>query len=161
MQRTRRVVAVGTVVVASALLVPGAVASAGADDPGGGHGQETTTLEFDVEFSPFTLVDLGEPGLSAGDVIVFDDVLLQDGEQVGDMAGSCVVIDATPLANCTGAVRSGEEDTITFAFLNAPPPEKVFAITGGSGTYRTAHGDGLLVEFGDDTGTLTLDVVSG
>lgn len=158
MQRTRRVVAVGTVVVASALLVPGAVA--GADGPGGGNGDETT-LEFDVEFSPFNLVDLGAPGLSAGDVIVFEDVLLRDGEQVGDMAGSCVVVDVTPLANCTGAVRLGEEDTLTLAFLNAPPPEKVFAITGGSGTYRTAHGDGLLVEFGDDTGTLTLDVVTG
>jgi hypothetical protein len=159
MQRTRRVVAVGTVVVASALLVPGAVASAGGDDRGGGHGHETT-LQFDVEFSPFNLVDLAEPGLSAGDVIVFDDVLLQDGEQVGGMAGTCVLIDATPLANCTGVVTLDEQDTITFAFLNAPPPEKVFAITGGSGTYRTAQGDGLLVEFGDGTGSLTLDVFS-
>ncbi len=159
MQRTRRVVAVGTVVVASALLVPGAVASAGGDDRGSGHGQETT-LQFDVEFSPFNLVDLAEPGLSAGDVIVFDDVLLQDGEQVGGMAGTCVLIDATPLANCTGVVTLDEQDTITFAFLNAPPPEKVFAITGGSGTYRTAQGDGLLVEFGDGTGSLTLDVFS-
>jgi hypothetical protein len=159
MQRTRRVVAVGTVVVASALLVPGAVASAGGDDRGGGQGHETT-LQFDVEFSPFNLVDLAEPGLSAGDVIVFDDVLLQDGEQVGGMAGTCVLIDATPLANCTGVVTLDEQDTITFAFLNAPPPEKVFAITGGSGTYRTAQGDGLLVEFGDGTGSLTLDVFS-
>ncbi len=158
MQRTRRVVAVGTVVVASALLVPGAVASAGADDRGGTRSHETT-LHFDVAFSPFDLVDLGEPGLSAGDVIVFDDVLLQDGEQVGGMAGTCVVIDATPLANCTGVVTLAEQDTITFAFLNAPPPEKIFAITGGSGTYRSARGDGLLVEFGDDTGTLTLTVV--
>ncbi len=159
MQRTRRVVAVGTVVVASALLIPGAVASAGADDRGGTRSHETT-LHFDVAFSPFDLVDLGEPGLSAGDVIVFDDVLLQDGEQVGGMAGTCVVIDATPLANCTGVVTLNEQDTITFAFLNAPPPEKIFAITGGSGTYRTAQGDGLLVEFGDGTGSLTLDVFS-
>jgi hypothetical protein len=57
-------------------------------------------------------------------------------------------------------VTLDEQDTITFAFLNAPPPEKVFAITGGSGTYRTAQGDGLLVEFGDGTGSLTLDVFS-
>jgi hypothetical protein len=48
---------------------------------------------------------------------------------------------------------------MTVAFLNAPPPEKTFAITGGSGTYRTAQGDGLLVEHGDGTGTLTLTVV--
>jgi hypothetical protein len=158
MQRTRRVVALGTLVVAAALLVPAAVASAGADAPRGAHGHGST-LHFDVEFSPFELVDVGEPGLSAADVIVFDDVLLRDGQRVGGMAGTCVAIDATPLANCTGVVTLDEQDTITFAFLNAPPPEKVFAITGGSGTYRTAHGDGLLVEFGDDTGTLTLNVV--
>lgn len=158
MQRTRRVVALGTLVVASALLVPGAVASAGADDPGGAHGHEST-LQFDVEFSPFELVDVGEPGLSAADVIVFNDVLLRDGQRVGGMAGTCVVVDPTPLANCTGVITLDEQDTITLAFLNAPPPEKVFAITGGSGTYRTAHGDGLLVEFGDDTGTLTVNVV--
>jgi hypothetical protein len=160
MQRTRRVVAVGTVVVASALLLPGAVAGAGADDPGEGHGHETT-LRFDVAFSPFNLVDLGAPGLSAADVIVFDDVLLRDGQRVGGMAGTCVVIKATPLANCTGVITLDEQDTIAFALLNAPPPEKVFSITGGSGTYRTARGDGLLVEFGNGTGTLTVNVVRG
>src|SRR3954454_23964001 len=148
MQRTRRVMAVATALVASALLVPVAVASAGSDDPNGGNGHETT-LRFDVTFSPFNLVDLGEPGVSAGDVIVFHDTLLKDGQQVGDEAGTCVVIDATALANCTGVARLDEQDTVAFAFLNAPPPEKVFAITGGSGTYRTAQGDGLLVEHGD------------
>jgi hypothetical protein len=162
MQRRGRVMAVGSALVAVALLVPGAVASADSDDsddPRGGHGHETT-LHFDVKFSPFNLVDLGQPGISAGDVIVFHDALLRGDKQVGDMAGSCVVIEATPLANCTGVVRLDEQDTIAVAFLNAPPPEKVFDITGGSATYRTAHGDGLLVEHGDGTGTLTLNVIN-
>jgi hypothetical protein len=150
-----RIAAVGTVLTASALLLPGAAASA---DPGkhrGGHGHQTT-MQFDVEFSPHNYVDVGEPGPSAGDVIVFHDQLLRGGRQFGEMAGSCVVIETTPLANCTAVVRLSEQDTITFAFLNAPPPEKVFAITGGSGTYSTAHGDGLLIEHGDGTGELTL-----
>ena len=34
-------------------------------------------------------------------------------------------------------------------------------MTGGSGTYRTARGDGVLVENGDGTGTLTLEVLTG
>ena len=156
MKRTGRVVAVGTVLVASALFVPGAVANAGSDHSDGGR---ETTLRFDVTFSPFNLVDVGQPGISAGDVIVFHDTLLKGNQQVGDEAGSCVVIDTTPLANCTGVVRLAGQDAITFAFLNAPPPKKVVAITGGSGTYRTAQGDGLLVEHGDGTGTLTLTVV--
>jgi hypothetical protein len=159
MHRTTRVVAVATALVASALLVPGSAASASADHPGEGQGQ--TTLQFDVVFSPFNLVDLGQPGVSAGDVIVFHDTILRDDRQAGDMAGTCTVIEATPpLANCTGVARMDEQNTITFAFLNAPPPKKVFAITGGSGTYRTAQGDGLLEEHGDGTGTLTLNVLS-
>ena len=45
--------------------------------------------------------------------------------------------------------------------MNAPPPNKVLAITGGSGRFRTAHGDGTLVENGDaaNTGTLTLRLI--
>jgi hypothetical protein len=34
----------------------------------------------------------------------------------------------------------------------------VLAVTGGSGAYRSAGGDGVLVENGDGTGTLTLDL---
>ena len=44
----------------------------------------------------------------------------------------------------------------TFAFVNAPPPHKVLAITGGSGQFRTAHGEGTLDENPDETGTLVL-----
>jgi hypothetical protein len=95
-------------------------------------------------------------------VLVFHDTLLQHGREIGDEVGSCVVVDPSGLANCTGVVRLGEEDTITYAFVNAPPPRKTVAITGGSGTYRAAQGDGLLVENGDaaNTGTLTLTIVT-
>jgi hypothetical protein len=55
-----------------------------------------------------------------------------------------------------------DDGTIAFALENAPPPRKVLAVTGGSGSYRSAGGDGVLVEKGDGTetrpgtGTLTL-----
>jgi hypothetical protein len=51
------------------------------------------------------------------------------------------------------------QGTITFAFENAPPPEKTLAITGGSGKYRTAHGDGSFTESGQGTGVLVLSLV--
>jgi hypothetical protein len=119
-----------------------------------------TTLQFRVHFSPFHLTDIGEPGLSAGDLIDVHDTLHRGGRTVGDEVGSCVVVEATGLSNCTGVVRLGA-DTITYAFVNAPPPDKVLAITGGSGRFRTAHGDGTLVENGDagNTGTLTLRLI--
>src|SRR5690349_16207143 len=156
--RRPRSLALSAAVGATALLVQGsadAAAPAPAYDAGAG-----TTLQFQVTFSPFHLTDIGEEGLSAGDLIDFHDRLFRGGREVGDEVGSCVVVEATGLSNCTGVVRLGR-DTITYAFVNAPPPEKVLAVTGGSGRFRTAHGDGTLVENGDaaNTGTLTLRLV--
>jgi hypothetical protein len=138
-----------------------AAAGAGPDTSNGG-GDHELTLRFDVQFSPFSYTDLGAPGLSAADAIVFHDTLSSGGRQVGDEVGSCVVVDPSGLSNCTAVLRLGE-DTITYALVNAPPPRKVLAITGGSGAYRTAGGDGVLVEHGDaaNTGTLTLRVRTG
>jgi hypothetical protein len=41
-------------------------------------------------------------------------------------------------------------------FLNSPPPVKNLAVTGGTGAYRNARGEAVLVEGGNDTGTLTV-----
>jgi hypothetical protein len=109
-----------------------------------------------VVFSPFSYTDLGEPGLSPADVIVFHDQLQQGGRTVGDEVGSCTLVDAEGLANCTAVIRLGERGTIAFSFVNAPPPHKVLAVTGGSGQFRMARGDGTLDENTDGTGTLML-----
>jgi hypothetical protein len=155
--RRPRALVLGAALAATALIVPGSADAAPGSDH---HGRSVTTLQFRVHFSPFHLTDIGERGLSAGDLIDFHDTLHRNGRKVGDEVGSCVVVEATGLSNCTGVVRLGR-DTITYAFVNAPPPDKVLAITGGSGRFRTAHGDGTLVENGDagNTGTLTLRLV--
>ncbi|MGY1643446.1 hypothetical protein ACI782_20255 [Geodermatophilus sp. SYSU D00703] len=152
-RRRLRLAVLGTALAACALLVPGATAGAdqGRHDPGG-----EVALVFDVVLSPFSYTDLGEPGPSAADVIVFSDRLLQDGREVGHEVGSCVLVDPAGLANCTAVVTLDGEGTLTYAFENAPPPEKTLAVTGGSGEHRGAAGDGTFVEHGDGTGTLTL-----
>ena len=159
-RRVVAVTAVGAALAAAALVVPGAVAGA---DPGGdegGDGREVV-LEFHVVTSPFSYTDLGEPGPSAADVVVFSDRLQRDGADVGHEVGSCVVVDPSGLANCTAVATLDGEGTVTYAFENAPPPEKTLAVTGGSGDYRTAHGDGVFLEHGDGTATLTLSLVLG
>jgi hypothetical protein len=114
-------------------------------------------MTFHVVFSPFNYTDLGAPGPSAADVIVFHDQLQQGGKTVGDEVGSCILVDPKEgLANCTGVVRLGKRGTIAYSFVNAPPPHKVLAVTGGSGQFPTARGDGTLDENGDGTGTLVL-----
>jgi len=142
-------VAAAAVLVIAAVAVSGSSAAASDDE---------NTLQFQVEFSPPSYTDLGAPGFSAADVLVFHDQLLRNGRQVGHEVGSCVLVDAAGLANCTAVVTLDDRGTIAFAFENAPPPEKVLAITGGSGDFRNAGGDGTLVEHGDGTGTLTLSI---
>jgi hypothetical protein len=122
-------------------------------------------LHFDVRFSPFTLVDVDGSGphdISAGDEIVFHDRLLMHGHQVGDEGGSCVIVDAdAALANCTGVIRL-PRGLISFQFLNEPPPEKTFVITGGTGRYLNVGGTGHLHEDATGpTGTLDLRLVRG
>ncbi len=162
MPKRVRVLTIGAAAAASALVVAAATASATPAPPGdadgGGHGHEVT-LRFHVETSPFDYTDLGAPGPSAADVIVFHDRLFRDGREVGHEVGSCVLVDPSGLSNCSAVVTVDGEGTISYAFENAPPPEKVLAITGGSGKYRTAQGEGTFVESGQGTGTLTLSVV--
>ena len=162
MQRTAWVLTTGATAAAAVLVVGATTASAGPDthdehgEPGRAH---ELTLRFDVATSPFDYTDLGAPGPSAADVIVFHDRLFVEGREVGHEVGSCVLVDASGLANCTGVVTLDGEGTITFAFENAPPPEKTLAVTGGSGKYRAAHGDGSFLEAENQTATLVLSLV--
>jgi Allene oxide cyclase barrel like domain len=125
------------------------------------------TLNLDVAFSPFTAAatnNVRDPNspISVGDEVVFHDQLLMDGTPVGDDVGSCVIVSPAPelLSNCTIVVRLPDGD-ISGQFVTSPgPAPKPIALTGGTGTYRNVGGEATLVEFGDDTGTLTLEVVS-
>ena len=80
-----------------------------------------------------------------------------------DDAFSCVVVSVPPqavLANCTGIFRL-RGGTIAFQTTAAPGPvPKQLAVTGGTGSHDNAGGDGTLTEFPNNTGTLTLHVLS-
>ena len=153
MRNRTRAIAVGVSLAASVLLLQGSVVGAATGNDQGPHGR---TMTFHVLFQPFNYTDLGAPGPSAADVIVFHDQLLQSAKAVGDEIGSCVLVDATGLSNCSGVMQLENRGTITFSFVNAPPPHKVLAVTGGSGQFRTTRGDGTLDENGDGTATLVL-----
>lgn len=123
---------------------------------------QTTHLQFFVKFiGQDTFLDLGTPGPSQGDEMILHDlVFTPDGHtQVGYDGGSCVFFDVTkPEENCT-VTFSLPGGTITTQFLNSPPPAKTLAVTGGTGTYRNARGQGKLVESGHGTATLSFDLI--
>jgi len=145
--------------VASAVAIPIASQAAGPSPA------KSKTLVFNVVFSPPEFVqanNVRNPNspYSLGDELVFHDQLFSGSQHVGDEAGSCVIVDVTHvLANCSMVVRL-PGGTITGQFLDAPPPHKQIAITGGTGVYDAAGGDGTLVEFGTFHGKLTLHVLS-
>jgi hypothetical protein len=132
----------------------------------GSSAAKSTTLSFDVQFSPFTLIpanpvrDPNSP-FALGDEITFHDLLFSKGKQVGDHVGSCVIVAVIPeiLANCSDVMRL-PAGTIAAQFANAPgPAPKDLALTGGTGTYRNVGGEGTLVEFGNGKGSLTLHLL--
>lgn len=48
-------------------------------------------MRFQVEFSPFNFLDLGEQGPTVGDETLFNDILKRAGKRVGKEAGFCKV----------------------------------------------------------------------
>jgi len=116
------------------------------------------TLRFDVQFRD-TFLAADPAAMELGDRVILSDLLLSDGKEVGRNAGVCTVTDVAGEAICS-VVYSLPDGTIATQFFNTPPPEKEFAIIGGTGRYQGARGFGELVESGtDQTGTVTFHLI--
>jgi hypothetical protein len=115
-------------------------------------------IKFAVAFHDVQL-DLGKKGPSVGDERLFADSLLDaKGRKLGHDAGVCTFTSlAPPEAACqiTFFLSRGE---IATQFLNAPPPRKLAAIIGGTGAYRGARGEAVIVEGPKQTGTVTFQL---
>jgi hypothetical protein len=148
------VVAGGAVAASAAPPAPAAAAPAAR----GGD----TVLRFDLVFRPQdeNYVDVGSPGPGIGDLLVFQDrVLDRTGRQVGVEGGSCTITAILAdgfQTHCVGTV-SLPGGQIAFQGLVTDKPEKRMAVVGGTGRYRTAAGELTVLELGhDEAGTLTI-----
>jgi hypothetical protein len=116
------------------------------------HGR---TIHLGVRFHDDQL-DLGAPGPSVGDELVVHDTLVnRHGRTVGSDAGVCTFTGLEPpVASCvlTFVLAQGQ---IATQFRNTPPRRKLAAIVGGTGAYRGASGQLVLVEGPNQTGTAT------
>jgi hypothetical protein len=66
-----------------------------------------------------------------------------------ELAANCSLVIQLPGGNLTGQ----------FVAVQGPAPREI-ALTGGTGSYRTAGGEGTLVEFGNGRGRMTLHVLT-
>ena len=120
-----------------------------------------TVLRYDIAFRPFeqNFVDVGTPGPGIGDMLVFQDRILDHGRQVGVQGGTCTItalLDGGHFqTHCVGTV-SLPGGQIAFQGLVTDAPEKRTAVVGGTGRYRDAGGELTVLELGNDVGTLTV-----
>jgi hypothetical protein len=94
-------------------------------------------------------VDVGPAGPTPGDIYVFvDDVFFakDPNQKVGDALGRCTLIDPpTARFGCSISTSLPDGRIMTDGTLiNAPNAISTGAITGGTGKYRNARGEGVL-----------------
>ena len=113
------------------------------------------TIKFALAFHDVE-VDLGKKGPSLGDERVVSDSLLDTkGKKVGHDGGVCTFTSLTPpeaACHITFFLARGQ---IAIQFLNSPPPRKLAAIVGGTGAYRGARGEAVIIEGPKQTGRVT------
>jgi hypothetical protein len=165
--------AVGAVL---ALLIGGAavpLAFAGGDDNDhGDHGDHARVLQLVLHHLQDTDVDLGASGPSVNDrFTVFGDVL-QDGQKIGTGGYDCVTLwfqagptpQSEPAAltdQCTGSFTLPRGQVTIQGLVDrvgGTLPLTV-AVTGGTGAYRTAHGELSTSGPTDDTEPFTLRLI--
>ena len=156
------VVAVVAVVVGGAVSASAAPTATTAPPTAGAKG---IVLRYDIDFRPLqeNFVDVGTPGPGVGDMLVFQDRILDHGRQVGVQGGSCTI---TALlagghfqTHCVGTV-SLPGGQIAFQGLVTDAPDKHTAVVGGTGRYRDAGGELTVLELGNDVGTLTVELTA-
>jgi len=118
-------------------------------------GASSVTREetYGVEFH--TVPVLRKAGaVSLGDQVLLHDTLTdpRTNRPVGHDGGVCVLESLAGLGEYACTITFVlPRGSVTTQFVNAPPPTKLAAITGGTGAYRGARGQAVLHEFGSLT----------
>ena len=99
------------------------------------------------------MLDLGAPGPSLGDELVFSETLYKEGREAGTSGAVCTVTEAVPpyavvVYHCVGtlSLRRGQitlQGLVETQGMDDPGPFLV-AITGGTGAYRGAGGEAVV-----------------
>ena len=140
----KRALISAVLVAAGALALTGVGTVSAAGENGAGTGDRVTMNLIGHETAVAQL-DLGTPGPSLGDEVVFSGQLLNpDGDQVGHFEGTLTAV--TPEANSQSLAvvvlgLRGGQITVQGELNFATQTDFVHAITGGTGAYRDAGGE--------------------
>ena len=142
------------VVSAMLLLAFSMVPAAASAQPPGDHERPWKVLHFfERAAGDLAFIDVGAPGPSIGDRLVFSNPIFDtDGQTIGRDGADCLIVRIDPtepparqqIVQCTISVQLADGQ-ITVQGL-AQGTENYFAITGGTGAYRKARGEVLAVD---------------
>jgi hypothetical protein len=142
----------GTVLAVLLAGACGPLAFAGAGPKSDDKGDKVRVLHVTLTDTTETNFDLGASGPSVGDRFIVFGTLVRNGKRVGVGGYECVTMLFTPGTDpagppqaatdqCTGtlSLRKGQIAAQGLVDRTGPVP-LALAITGGTGAYRTAHG---------------------
>ncbi len=110
----------------------------------------------DARVNTAKFIDIGEAGDSVGDILVFDQPLLnEDGKQIGNNSGTCVRTRVGHSFQCQWTLTL-EKGSIQVAGREFDKAISTIAIVGGSGIYSGISGEMKSVNNEDGTFTQTL-----
>jgi hypothetical protein len=158
MSRSWRVLTVATAVL---LATVGVMSFAGASTR-----SRDTTLVLTARNLQESFLDHHPQGFSQGDEFLFSDQLFMKGRMVGMDGGVCTVIHAA------GPIPGPESHAQCVATFDLPKGQitvqgmtpvqtlrrAAVAITGGTGAYRDAGGQGTVTETSEETATIVLHI---
>ena len=135
----KRLGALGAVIAVLALAVGIALPALGST----GHAAQDQTIRVTAVVTELKLLDLGGPGFSLGNEIVFSEKLLQGANQLGHAGAVCTEVSvARQEAQCiaTYSFAGGQITGQALVILNSTAPYDG-SITGGTGKYEGAKGE--------------------
>ena len=116
----------------------------------------TLVTVADARFKPARYIDTGEPGDSVGDILVFDQPLLdKDMEEIGNNSGTCVRTRVGHSFQCQWTLTF-ENGTIQVTGRELDQGTSTVSIVGGTGKYSGISGEMESTNNNDGTFTQTL-----
>ncbi|MGZ4591593.1 MAG: hypothetical protein ACXV3C_10060 [Actinomycetes bacterium] len=152
------------VIAFALLLVLGNLTLASATDSPSDHSR-TKTLRLTATPVDFASLDLGAPGDGIGDQIVATDDLTLHGKPAGQAHLACTLMRRAGTAStfqCSGVLVLPAGQIAAQGvpvFVDDQPARFSLAVTGGTGAYRTAHGQLMTVELSPTERRITVELV--
>jgi ABC-type Na+ efflux pump permease subunit len=132
-----------------------------------GHGKRVQIINLTTQTVQEADLDLGATGPSVGDRFVFSDDVSRGSKHVGILGGECTVTRLEPvpvpagqeptsaIVNCVVTVQLSKGQLTLQGLVNFSEQAGssfTVAITGGTGAYRTAHGEATVTESEEENG---------